>query len=126
MARSLFDAFNRRDLDAALELVHPEIVFQPVTAAVMSGGEPYCGHDGIRRYFSDVETHWDELVIDPVQIRAAGRAVVALGEASGRARLGSFEDVPTKWVLKFRDGLVVSAQIFSDDAGVREALGADP
>ncbi len=125
VARSLFHAFNSRDLDGALELVHPEIVFEPVTAAVMSDGEPYRGREGIRRYLSDVEAHWDELVVNPVQIRAAGRAVVALGETSGRARFGSFEDVPTKWVFKFREGLVVWAKIFADNAGVLEALGTD-
>jgi ketosteroid isomerase-like protein len=114
VARRLFDAFNRRDLAAALELVHPEIVFHPVSAAAMKGGEPYVGHDGIRRYIQDVEAHWEQLVVEPVQIRAAGRAVVALGQVSGAGALGRFEDLPTKWVLKFSDGLVVDAKIFAD------------
>lgn len=122
-ARTLFDAFNRRDLDAALELVHPAIVFEPVSAAVMSAGEPYRGHDGIRRYLLDVENHWDALVVRPVQIRAAGRAVVALGEVSGRGRVGSIDGAQTKWVMKFEDGLVVHAQIFADVGEVVQALG---
>lgn len=102
--------------------MHPDIVFQPVSAAVMNAGEPYRGHDGIRRYLVDVETHWDELTVEPAQIRAAGDAVVALGRVSGRGRTGSFSDVPTTWVLKFRDGLVVSAQVFSDEQYARAAL----
>lgn len=119
---SLFEAFSRRDLPGALALVHPEVVFQPMTAAVTRAGEPYRGHEGIRRYAEDIESCWEELTIHPGQIRAAGRAVVALGLVSGRGPAGSFEDAPTTWVVKFRDGLVAHAQIFSDERNVVSAL----
>jgi ketosteroid isomerase-like protein len=125
VAARLFDAFNRRELPAVLELVHPEIVFLPVSAAVMSDGQPYRGHEGMRCYLRDVEAHWSELIVRPVQIRAAGEAVVALGRVSGRGPAGALEDVSTTWVLKFRDNLVVHAQIFSDDRPLREAFGLD-
>jgi ketosteroid isomerase-like protein len=118
----LFEAFSGRDLPGALDLVHPEVVFQPMTAAVTQAGEPYRGHEGIRRYARDIESHWEELTIKPTQIRAAGQAVVALGLVSGRGAGGSFEDAPTTWVVKFRDGLVVHAQIFSDERHVVSAL----
>jgi ketosteroid isomerase-like protein len=118
----LFEAFSRRDLATTLTLVHPEIVFQPMTAEVTRGGEPYRGHDGITRYLEDVEAHWEELVVHLAQIRAAGRAVVALGLVSGRGPAGSFENAPTTWVVKFKDGLVFHAQIFSDARYVVDAL----
>ncbi len=119
---SLFEAFSRRDLPSALGLVHPEVVFQPMTAAVTQAGEPYLGHEGIRRYAEDVERHWVQLTIRPKQIRSAGRAVVVLGLVSGRGPGGSFEDTPTTWVVKFKDGLVAHAQIFSDERNVVDAL----
>jgi ketosteroid isomerase-like protein len=118
----LFEAFSRGDLARALSLVHPEIVFRPLTAAVTRAGEPYRGHDGVRRYMADVEAHWEQLTVRPAQIRAAGRAVVALGVVSGRGPAGSFEDAPTTWVVKFREGLVVHAQIFSDERNAVNAL----
>ncbi len=121
----LFEAFSRRDLDGALALVHPDIVFQPMTAEVTQAGEPYCGYEGIRRYTEDIEAHWDELTVHPAQIRAAGRAVVALGLVSGSGPAGSFENAPTTWVVKFKAGLVIHAQIFSDARNVVEALGAE-
>ncbi len=121
MAR-LFEAFGRRDLESTLELVHPEVVFEPMTAAVTRAGEPYRGHEGIRRYAQDVESHWEVLTVHPAQIRAAGCAVVALGLVSGRGPGGSFQDAPTTWVVKFRDGLVAHAQIFSDARNVVNAL----
>lgn len=118
----LFEAFSRRDLESTLALVHPEVVFEPMTAAVTRAGEPYRGHEGIRRYAQDVESYWEVLTVHPAQIRAAGRAVVALGLVSGRGPGGSFQDAPTTWVVKFRDGLVAHAQIFSDARNVVNAL----
>jgi ketosteroid isomerase-like protein len=119
---SLFEAFSRRDLASTLPLLHREVVFQPVTAQVTQAGKPYCGHDGIRRYARDIAVHWDELTVRPAQIRAAGRAVVAIGVVSGRGAAGSFADVPTTWVVKFRDGLVSHVQIFSDTRWAHDAL----
>ena len=121
----LFDAFSRRALTETLALLHPEVVFQPMTAEVTQAGEPYCGHGGIRRYAADVEAQWAELTLRPTQIRAAGKAVVALGLVSGSGCAGSFEDAPTTWVFKFKDGLIVHAQIFSEARHVFEALGSE-
>jgi ketosteroid isomerase-like protein len=118
----LFDAFSRRDLADALPLLHPDVVFQPMTAQVTRGGEPYRGYEGIHRYLADVEALWDELTLRPSQVRAAGQAVVALGLVSGRGPTGAFEDVPTTWMFKFKDDKVVSAQIFSEQRHVLEAL----
>ena len=119
----LFEAFSRREMDDALELLDPGIVFQPVTAELTRQGEPYRGHEGMRRYMADVEAAWEELTVHPARIRAAGDAVVAMGMAGGRARGGgSFEDVPATWMFKFRDDLVVQIQIFSDPNHAREAL----
>jgi ketosteroid isomerase-like protein len=126
VVRTLFDAFNGRDVERGLSLLHPEIVFEPVSGAVLNEGEPYRGHDGMRQYFAHVEEHWRELTVKPVQIRAAGVAVVALGHASGEGAGGPLRDAPTTWVFKLRDGLVTSVQIFSDERLARQALAADP
>ncbi len=122
IVRALFNAFSRRDLQSVVELMHPDIVFQPMTAAVTRDGEPYRGHEGIRRYTEDVERHWEQLTIRLKQIRSAGRAVVALGLVSGSGSGGSFEDAPTTWVMKFKEGKVAHVQIFSDERYVTGAL----
>jgi ketosteroid isomerase-like protein len=122
IVRSLFDAFSRRDLESAVELMDPDIVFEPMTATVTRDGEPYRGHEGIRRYTEDVERYWEQLTIRLKQVRSAGRAVVALGLVSGSGAGGSFEDAPTTWVMKFTDGRVAHVQIFSDERYVTSAL----
>jgi ketosteroid isomerase-like protein len=118
----LFEAFGRRELGDTLALLHPDVVFEPMTARVTRAGEPYRGHEGIRRYVADIEAQWDELTVHPTHLRAAGDAVVVQGSVNGRGRAGSFADAPTTWIFKFRDGLVVHAQIFSDARYVHEAL----
>jgi ketosteroid isomerase-like protein len=40
IARRLFDAFNRRDIEAALGLLHPDVVFEPVSGAILNDGQP--------------------------------------------------------------------------------------
>lgn len=123
IVRSLFDAFSRREVESTLDLLDPEVVFQPMTAQVTQAGEPYRGHEGMRRYAADVQEQWDELTLRPTQIRAAGDAVVALGLVSGSGHAGSFADAPTTWVFKFRDDRVAHVQIFSEERHVFEALG---
>jgi ketosteroid isomerase-like protein len=118
----LFDAFSRRSLTDALWLLDPEIVFEPMTAMVTRDGDPYRGHEGIERYMQDVQAHWQELTLRPGRIRVAGDAAVVLGTVSGRGIAGSFENVATSWILKFRNGRVVRAQIFSNPGPLANAL----
>ncbi len=123
IAQQLFDAFNARELEATLSLLHPDIVFEPVSGAVLNDGEPYRGHEGMRRYYADVQAHWQELTVNPVHLREAGNAVVALGHVSGASAAGALRDAPTTWVFKFHDALVLHLQVFSDERLAREALG---
>lgn len=122
-AQRLFDAFNARELEGTLALLHPDVVFEPVSGAVLNDGEPYRGHAGMRRYYADVQAHWQELTVNPVHLREAGNAVVALGHVSGSSAAGTLRDAPTTWVFKFQDDLVIHIQVFSDERLAREALG---
>jgi ketosteroid isomerase-like protein len=125
IARRLFDAFNRRDIETALGLLHPDVVFEPVSGAILNDGQPYRGHEGMRRYFADVQEHWHELHVTPVHTRAAGDAVVALGQTSGRGPAGPLDGAPTTWVFKFKDDLAAHIQVFSDERLARKALAVE-
>ncbi|HEY1688446.1 MAG TPA: nuclear transport factor 2 family protein [Solirubrobacteraceae bacterium] len=121
----LFAAFNSRDVEAGLSLLHPEIVFETVSGTVVNDGKPYRGHAGMRQYFADVQKHWHELQVNPVQIRSAGGAVVALGQVSGVGGAGALQAEPATWIFKFKDRLVCSIQIFSDERQAKRALSGD-
>lgn len=102
--RAFFAAFSRRDVDAAVALVCEDMELWPEGTAERAGRtEPYRGEEGIRRYFADVEAGWDELVVEPGELRVAGDGVVVFGNVRGRAGDIVLE-VPVIWVFKLRDG----------------------
>jgi ketosteroid isomerase-like protein len=108
VVRAIYDAFARRDVEGMLRWASPEVVFFPQgTAELVGRAEPYRGHDGIRRYFADAEAQWDELSLQPDDIRAAAGGVVVFGTVEGRTA----NDVVRRrvvWSWKLRDGLAVS------------------
>lgn len=119
---ALYDAFARRDVEAAVALAHPELEFWPQGTAARTGrDEPYRGHDGLRRYFADVDAAWEELRVEPAELRVAGQGVVAFGRVLGRAD-GQDLELPAIWVWKLRDGLVVYVRAVATAADARRAL----
>ena len=67
-----FDAFARRDMEGALDFIHPDVRLWLVTAAVTRGGRPYVGHEGLREYARDVEQLWREIELRPVEFDRIG------------------------------------------------------
>jgi len=120
--RRVFDAFARRDVEGALELVHPQVRLWVVTGAVTREGRPYVGHDGIREYFRDVNRLWRALELRPLELCEFGGAVVVLGEVRARGAAGELRQA-TAWTWKFRDGLVIDCRVDSDLPAARKALG---
>jgi ketosteroid isomerase-like protein len=119
----MYDAFARRDVDAAIELAHPELEFWPHgTAERAERREPYHGHEGLRAYFADVARVWDELRVEPDELRVAGDGVVAFGTAVGRTR-GQVVRVQVIWVWKLRDGRVLSGRVVPTAADAAAAVG---
>ena len=124
----MFAAFDRRDLEATLAFLHPEVELSvPGTASAAGRREPYRGHEGVRRYFADVDAVWTELEVIPEDPRAVADAVVIFGRARGRRRPDSpraepepesFLPAPGEafeqgvlWTWKLRDGLIVSGRV---------------
>ena len=80
-------AINRCNTDAALGVCDPEVVFLSVLAV---DGRAYLGHQGIRRYFDDITSAWEEWRVDVhgTAVAPDGRVVIemtmhARGKGSG-------------------------------------------
>ena len=117
----LFEAFERRDVEAALALLDPDVRFMPVTAHLLRGGRRYVGHEGIREYHDDVAAMWEVLELVPVEYQAVAGVVVVIGEVRGRAD-GELR-APAIWTWKLRNGLIVEGSVHSDLGSARAALG---
>ncbi len=104
--RTVYDAFDREDIEAALECMTPDVVLNLEATGRLAGRhEPYRGHDGVREYFADTRRVWDDLRFAPRSFHPGPDGVVARGDVRGR--IGSqqiFAEIT--WTWSFRGGLV--------------------
>jgi ketosteroid isomerase-like protein len=111
--RRVMEAFNRRDVEAALAWVTPDVELRPVGTGTLTGRDSYRGVEGIREYFADVARVWpDGLEVEPVDCRAVAGSVVVFGRVRGIHGGDPLRD-EVVWVWRLRDGLVASGQVFS-------------
>jgi ketosteroid isomerase-like protein len=112
LVRAMFAAFARRDVDATLPYLDPDVELRvPRTSEYAGRSGPYRGHDGIRDYFADVEAIWDELVVEPEDFRASQGSVVIFGRVRGR-RGAQLVETRVLWTWKLRGDKVVAGAVF--------------
>ena len=58
VVRAIYDAFNARDVDAALPFVAEDAEVDLRDGRPHGCPDPYRGHDGLREYFADVARTW--------------------------------------------------------------------
>lgn len=124
IVRRLFEAFDRGDTRAVIELCAEDIEFVPVTLRVAGRDEPYRGHDGMRRYFADAGRLWQELRASPEAFHEAGDRVAVTGRIYAWG-LGRVIDAPAGWVWQLRDGLIVRGQVFDTRRAALEHAGVE-
>jgi len=124
LVQEVYAAFNRRDLEAALAISHPDVEFFAPTAEMANEGEPYRGHAGMRKYYEDVQNVWLELEVLPKEYREVDDAtVLVFGRVYGRGEGGYIQDSPAQWVLRIRDGLVWSIRVFTNKSAALAEAG---
>lgn len=80
------DAITRVDLDAALAVCDPEIEFLSVLGI---SGRRYIGHEGIRQYFEDVSSAWEEWRVEVHNLTSGPDGRVAIEMTMHVRGLGS-------------------------------------
>lgn len=116
--RAVYEAFARRDVEAALEHIGEECEFHvPGTAALTGRPGPYLGPEGVRQYFVDAARVWTELTLNADDVRAASDGVVVFGHVDGRV---GDDRVRRRvlWVWKLRDGKAIHVR--ANDLGDSE------
>ena len=118
IVRAALDAYNRRDLQAVLEVIDPDAEFIPLRSVLE--GTPYRGHDGMRKFFEETGEEWDELRIEGEEWRDLGDRVLVIGHFRARGRSSGVElHTPAAWLASLRDGRIVYLRAYSD---VEEAV----
>ena len=119
------DAFNRRDIEAYLEQLDPEVEFH-VALQGMPGGAPevYWGHDGIREQLRDLHEAFTEFHLEISEIRDLGERVVAIGQLRARGKESGAEvESPIGYVVDFKNGKAVRLDDYFDPNEALEAAG---
>jgi hypothetical protein len=74
LARRAYDAFNRRDWDAFLELTDADVRGVPLAAAI--DGD-YLGHDGMRNWWGSLFDVLPDYTLEIVEMRDLGDVTLA-------------------------------------------------
>jgi ketosteroid isomerase-like protein len=113
LVRRALEAFARRDLDAIQGLLDDEMEFRAPTAEI-AGRSSYRGPEGLRTYFADVASIWEELQVIPQEYKAIGDRVLVSGRVYARGKGGYVIDSATDWVWRVRDGKILWGAVFTD------------
>jgi ketosteroid isomerase-like protein len=121
--RDVMEALGRQDLSRLIELSDPEVEWHSLFAELGAGGV-YCGHEGTRRYVSDVLEAFEIVRADLDDGLGIGDVAVFVGRIHYRGRGSGVEnETPTGWVLKFREGNLIYFRAFREPAQAFETVG---
>jgi ketosteroid isomerase-like protein len=119
-----YEAWSRRDIDALLEVVHPEAEARPILGANI-GVSVYHGRDGLREWFRDLHQEWEAFETRVTHIEYRGERAVCTIQIHARGRAsGVVIDSELYHLLELRDGLIRRLEAFDDGAAAMKALEA--
>ena len=125
LVRRFVDAYNRRDLEAMLNDLDPEIEWHSGILTGLEGeAAVYRGHEGYREGLRDLYDALGETHIEYSEIRDLGERTVAIGRFRARGReSGAETESPHASVADFKDGKAISIHTYFDHAEALEAAG---
>jgi ketosteroid isomerase-like protein len=124
--RSAYAAFNRGDMDTAVESLDPQIAW--TEPAEFPGGGTYHGRDGARRYLTQSRAAWAEVISEPERFITAGNRIVVFVHARVRPKDNTqWQEVRIADVYTIRDGKAIEMRAFADrQEALRWAGAEDP
>ena len=121
--RRFFDAYNRGDLEATLDLIAPDFEFRP-SGLFMDTERTYHGREGWSEFWHTFRAAWESITVDLERIEELGDQVLVLGTFHGRGH-GSGVEVTREaaWLATLRDGQFAQSRTFVSWAEALEAAG---
>jgi ketosteroid isomerase-like protein len=120
------DANNRRDVEALLAELDPEVEWHSAVLRSLRGeAEVHRGHAGVREMLRDLYEAFSEFQVEFSEIRDLGDRVVAIGRWITRGEESGAEVTPPlASVVDFRNGKAIRVRSYLDpeDALVDAAL----
>jgi ketosteroid isomerase-like protein len=126
--RRLFAAFQgvdvgnfERRLDEVREVFDPAVEWVAAPHSLLAS-EEYRGYDGVRRFWTQFLSAWDEYGVHVEELIDAGDQVVAVLRLSGRTNELEVDEARSS-LITLRDGRIVRIEPFASKAEALEAVG---
>jgi ketosteroid isomerase-like protein len=118
-----YEAFNRRDFNAMLEIYDADIVWEQDEGFVEPG--THYGHAGVRHVFDSILEEFDDFHIQVEElIDLDDDRVLAIVRVRATGNLSGIKlDNPAGHLHWLHDGRVTKLKLFLDPAEAREAAG---
>ena len=122
IVRRGFERWAKGDLPGTLEAFDGDCEIRPLLGQIED--VVYRGHEGVRRWFTDVYSHWSEF---SPELRAFGEvedSLLIAGHIRARGRQSGVElDTAIWWRFTFRDGRVLSMEASEEPSEGHRAAG---
>jgi uncharacterized protein len=111
--RAAYTAFNRGNIEAAVEPFDPQIEWSE--PAEFPGGGTYHGREAVKGYLAQSRAAWADAISEPERIITSGNRVVVFVHAWVRPKDGTkWRDTRLADVYTIRNGKAVQMRAFSD------------
>lgn len=123
--RSAYAAFNRGDIDAAVQSLDPQIDWsEPVE---FPGGGTYRGREAAKQYLTNSRSSVAEVISEPEQFMAAGDRIVVFVYARVRPKNSThWQEVRLADVYLFRDLTPIQMRAFANRQSALDWANSNP
>ena len=123
--RAAYVAFNRGDIDAAVQSLDPQIDWSE--PAEFPGGGSYHGREGAKQYLAQSRASVAEVISEPEQFISAGDRIVVFVYARVRPKdSNTWQEVRLADVYLFRDLTPIQMKAFADRQQALQWAKAQP
>jgi ketosteroid isomerase-like protein len=121
IVRSVYEAVNREDWDAAFRDQSPDV---ELTTPPGPRGGTYRGREECQGYFQEWLTAFEEVNVEPEELLESGDQVAVILKVRARPKGSSAEvEIRNGHLWAFRDGKAVSMRMFPEPEKALEAAG---
>ena len=120
-----FDAINRRDAEALVAELDPEVEWHSAILMAMGGKQTvYRGHEGVHEWLRDLYGTLSEFQAEYPDIRDLGDRTVAIGRVRARGTASEAEiESPHGTVAEFKNGKGTRIRTYLDPNEALKAAG---
>lgn len=119
------EAYNRRDAEALLAVLDPEVKWYSAVHVKLGGpATAWRGHEGVRELLRDLEETFSEIHVEFPEIQDLGDRIVATGRIRTRGKESDAEtESPLGYVAQFKNGKGIQIRTYLEPKEALEAAG---